>query len=736
MSGDGAVSVKGGFRQNYPTDTAPGHTAKKDKPAVAQPWAAPPKPADLPDGPTSVKVKAMGELLSDLLSPSCRCCNQPYSGARFLSCHHLFCHPCLEPMVSGNSVKCPACQFQTVLPVKDGILGGLDALGIDPFMARLLKLLRGDQSTCENCNVANGTLWCRQCDSPICHECYEATHQFRLYTTFRHHSVVPLDTMKLSKDPLCEIHEDEKLLFLCLEDQEFLCKDCVLSPAHADHKHVPIKDAARQTREEIRYLIDQVRNRLEQVQAQLNLMRAAIPAIDEEYDIVLRRINARAEELQKALSTRREASFKEARDLKNTKVDRLRAQDHLMAKTAYGTNLCAIVNERILELGSDFEVLKFFKEMETHLMGVLEAECPIEPVEDASLSASVEDLGKGLENAITTFKRMHHSSTETTVIDSTTTTTTRTQITTSGAASSTPKLYAIGGWDGAVNLQTVEVYDPTTNAWENIAPMTCKRRGLAAAALNGLIYVVGGWDGEHYLDSVEVYDPRVGKWQIECKMTYARCYGAATAMDGKLYVVGGYYGNRNLDTVECYDPRTQTWTPCARMATPRRGVGLVVSEESVQVWDGQQTVDKVERYLYAVGGWNGTHNLDTVERYDPEANEWTVVERMSSARSSVSTANLGGKLYAIGGWDGSRYLNTVERYQSKTNEWAPAASMTCARSYGAVATMLGKVYALGGWDGQGSRRLDTVEYYDPRYDQWFPCEKMNQARYGVAAVAL
>ena len=42
-------------------------------------------------------------------------------------------------------------------------------------------------------------------------------------------------------------------------------------------------------------------------------------------------------------------------------------QDQLMAKTAYGLHLCAIVNERVLELGNDFDILRFYREQEIHL---------------------------------------------------------------------------------------------------------------------------------------------------------------------------------------------------------------------------------------------------------------------------------------------------------------------------------------------------------------------------------
>jgi len=45
------------------------------------------------------------------------------------------------------------------------------------------------------------------------------------------------------------------------------------------------------------------------------------------------------------------------------------------------------------------------------------------------------------------------------------------------------KVYALGGYDGSSNLNTVEVYDPATNTWTPIAAMGTARYGPAAVAL-------------------------------------------------------------------------------------------------------------------------------------------------------------------------------------------------------------------------------------------------------------
>jgi hypothetical protein len=49
------------------------------------------------------------------------------------------------------------------------------------------------------------------------------------------------------------------------------------------------------------------------------------------------------------------------------------------------------------------------------------------------------------------------------------------------------------------------MFDPTTNEWKAVAPMSKRRCGVGVAVLNNLLYAVGGHDGVSYLNSVERY---------------------------------------------------------------------------------------------------------------------------------------------------------------------------------------------------------------------------------------
>ena len=61
----------------------------------------------------------------------------------------------------------------------------------------------------------------------------------------------------------------------------------------------------------------------------------------------------------------------------------------------------------------------------------------------------------------------------------------------------------VGGWCSGDAIASVEMFDPATNDWKAVAPMSKRRCGVGVSVLNNLLYAVGGHDGVSYLNSVE-----------------------------------------------------------------------------------------------------------------------------------------------------------------------------------------------------------------------------------------
>lgn len=55
-------------------------------------------------------------------------------------------------------------------------------------------------------------------------------------------------------------------------------------------------------------------------------------------------------------------------------------------------------------------------------------------------------------------------------------------------------------------------YDPKTDQWTTIAPMSNAKDSVGLCPLGDKLFSVGGYDGMQYLSDVECYDPMKNDW--------------------------------------------------------------------------------------------------------------------------------------------------------------------------------------------------------------------------------
>ena len=121
------------------------------------------------------------------------------------------------------------------------------------------------------------------------------------------------------------------------------------------------------------------------------------------------------------------------------------------------------------------------------------------------------------------------------------------------------RVYAVGGFNGSLRVRTVDMYDPTADAWTSIASMDARRSTLGVAVLSDMIYAVGGFDGSSGLNTAEVLDLAVTgsqEWRPIASMSTRRSSVGVGVLGGLIYAVGGYDGNSRqcLASVEVYNP--------------------------------------------------------------------------------------------------------------------------------------------------------------------------------------
>ena len=99
------------------------------------------------------------------------------------------------------------------------------------------------------------------------------------------------------------------------------------------------------------------------------------------------------------------------------------------------------------------------------------------------------------------------------------------------------------------DLNSMQIYDPTSDQWTFGPAMEVRRAGFGVTVLDGKIYVVGGeWINTlQTLNSVEVFDPSIGAWFALPDLPQ-KLHGVPLAgVDGMLYVMGG--STRSADVI-------------------------------------------------------------------------------------------------------------------------------------------------------------------------------------------
>lgn len=205
---------------------------------------------------------------------------------------------------------------------------------------------------------------------------------------------------------------------------------------------------------------------------------------------------------------------------------------------------------------------------------------------------------------------------------------------------------------GLLELNTAEIYDPSTGEWTETASMEQAHSGHSVVVLDGKVLVVGK-------TLAELYDPSTGVWSSAGKPVRERALGTTADVleDGRVLVTGGQFQRggwqgttQPMGNVETYDPSTGIWEVVSRMSEPRE------NHPSVQLDDG----------TVMVLGDRST------EIYDPATDEWTSTGNMKRSRGELSTATLlnDGRVLIVGGKhdtdDGVRGVADVEIYNPAT----------------------------------------------------------------------
>ncbi|XP_078661420.1 uncharacterized protein LOC144905568 [Branchiostoma floridae x Branchiostoma belcheri] len=126
---------------------------------------------------------------------SCSICLELFTRPKMLPCQHTFCQDCLQDHAGrGGTFQCPNCRLQVRLPPQ-GVAGLPDNLMAANMCERFQQQATMSEETREQQPQSGNRCsshptevlkqFCKQCQIPICEQCFEETHDNHLTTTIK-----------------------------------------------------------------------------------------------------------------------------------------------------------------------------------------------------------------------------------------------------------------------------------------------------------------------------------------------------------------------------------------------------------------------------------------------------------------------------------------------------------------------------------------------------------------------
>jgi N-acetylneuraminic acid mutarotase len=190
------------------------------------------------------------------------------------------------------------------------------------------------------------------------------------------------------------------------------------------------------------------------------------------------------------------------------------------------------------------------------------------------------------------------------------------------------------------------VYDPATDKWQELAPMSTALGAVGVAEVGGKVHVFGGRPRDPLpVNFYEVYDPVTNTWAKKSPMPLARDHHGVVAIDGKIHIVGGRTKGQtdNVGDHDVYDPVTDQWTKAAPMPTPRSG-GAAVYYRGLLLYIGGEC-----RRPDPNAKFGGGEAFDENEAYDPKTNTWLTLTKLPTGRQAIGAAADGSAAFVPGG---------------------------------------------------------------------------------------
>ena len=205
----------------------------------------------------------------------CAFCLDEATGPKSLNCQHTFCLKCLTDYINTKDTKdkieCPTCRQWSTLPK-----GGLDGLQVNFFFNQLkdaadkpnvrltsqVSLRAAPICASPECEAKPAVKYCDKCEY-LCTDC-ERDH--KSVGILKAHKLLSLEDAQQVKSPACDKHPDELIKFYCADCNVAVCSHCCIL-LHSQHQLVELAEKAAEAKAELKDVLHQVHDAMENVKA-------------------------------------------------------------------------------------------------------------------------------------------------------------------------------------------------------------------------------------------------------------------------------------------------------------------------------------------------------------------------------------------------------------------------------------------------------------------------------------
>lgn len=301
------------------------------------------------------------------------------------------------------------------------------------------------------------------------------------------------------------------------------------------------------------------------------------------------------------------------------------------------------------------------------------------------------------------------------------------------------RVLVVGGESTAgVALDTVEIYDPTSQVWTQLGSLSEPRANHSATLLeSGEVLVAGGgpsnssnWPSGNVLASALLFHPATEQWTSTGDLGTARSHHLAFVLEnGDVLLAGGAGGTLDpsaafadcLDSSEIYEVSTGTFRPTGSMNVRR------VFHQGTTLTSGE---------IMVVGGTNETEDsFKTAEIYNPTTEVWTLTDSMVSDdrfRHALTRLFSGRVLVTAGKKSNVRFLASTELFDPSTNSWEAVPSVQEGGNGACLVTLQnGQALFAGGFShnsSAGYHAVEVTQLFDENLGLWLMADPLAQAR--------